>query len=159
MAKRVIISLRRHFIENVNLLRRPESRKSASNPKSFLVEKFSDLQHTSQPWHTRVASWRLKDGRSESIPCSELGGDLLDLGDDSLVAHLLADLLLTEPLLALGVLEDKGRSSLDLLADGGVLSLGLDAVWVLSDGSVGSLVDILERLATESPSVEPAGSA
>ena len=87
----------------------------------------------------------MKDHRG----CSQLGGDLGDLGLDALVTHLGADLLLDEPLLALGVLEDEGRSGLDLLADRLVLAGDLGSGGVLSDGSVGSLVDVLEGLATE----------
>ncbi len=65
------------------------------------------------------------------------------------MTHLGADLLLSDPLLALGVLEDHGGGSLNFLADGLVLANNLDSGGVLSDGGVASLVDILERLLAE----------
>ncbi len=65
------------------------------------------------------------------------------------MTHLGADLLLSDPLLALRVLEDKGGGGLNFLADGLVLADNLDSGGVLSDGGVASLVDILERFLAE----------
>jgi len=75
---------------------------------------------------------------------------VLDLGQDSLAAHSFADLLLSEPFLTLAVLKDERRASLDLLADRCFGAGNLLSSWVLSDGDVGSLVQRLERFATES---------
>ena len=83
------------------------------------------------------------------LKCSQLGGDLGDLGLDALMTHLGADLLLDEPFLALGVLEDKTGSSLHLLADGLVLADNLGSGGVLSDASVSCLEDFLEGLASK----------
>jgi hypothetical protein len=80
---------------------------------------------------------------------SQFGGDLSNLGLDSLVTHFGADLALSHPLLSLGVLENESGSSLDLLADGLVLALNLGSGGALSDGGVASLVDALKRFSLE----------
>ena len=85
--------------------------------------------------------------------CSQAGDlltDLGDLGNDALVTHLGANFLLAEPLLAGMVSLDESGLGLNDLADGGLLAGSLGVSGRLPDGGVGSLVDSLELLATES---------
>lgn len=81
---------------------------------------------------------------------SQVGEDLGHFSLNSLSASILADLLLSQPLLLLGVLKDQSRSSLNNLADGLLLAGNLSSDRVLSDGGVGSFVNIFERFATKS---------
>lgn len=63
------------------------------------------------------------------------------------MTHRAANLLLSEPLLALGVSLDERGLGLDRLADGGLFALSLDVLGVLPNGSVGSLIEIGDLLA------------
>ena len=70
---------------------------------------------------------------------------LLHLGGNSCLSLLVGELVLSEPLLALGVLLDEHSLGLgDLLSDGGLLLVGLDSLGSLSDLGVHLLVEGLE---------------
>ena len=99
-----------------------------------------DFQASSKHKLTSRPGSQSFDSKRKEGSRSQFGDNLRNLGVDSVAAHRFADLLLSEPLLALAVLKDESGAGLDLLADGCLCAGNLLSGWVLSDSSVGSLV-------------------